>query len=39
MAHKKSNWPRIEIAVAIKKEDGEYFCNLFNSSEWRNLNK
>ena len=39
MAHKDSKWPKIEIAKAIKKEDSDRFCELFNSSEWKTLNK
>ena len=38
-AHKNSKWPKIETAKAIKKEDNDRLCGLFNSGEWRTLNK
>ena len=39
MAHEKSKWPAIETAKAIKPEDSEEFCNLFNDGKWKELNK
>ena len=39
MAHPDSNWPKIERAEAIKIEDSDILCSLFNNSEWSNLNK
>ena len=38
MAHKDSKWPKIETAKAIRKEDSDRLCELFNSGEWKTLN-
>ena len=39
MAHKNSKWPKIETAIAIKKEDSARLCELFNTCEWKKENK
>ena len=39
MAHETSTWPAIETAKAINPEDGEVYCELFNTGEWASLNK
>ena len=39
MAHKDSKWPKMEAAIAIKKEDSARLCELFNIGEWKKLNK
>ena len=39
MAHEKSTWPAIETAKAIKTEDSEELCKLFNIGQWTSLNK
>ena len=39
MAHKESYWFKIETAIAIKKEDSACLCDLFNTGEWKKLNK
>ena len=39
MAHPDSKWPKIKTAIAIKKEDTAHLCELFNTREWKKLNK
>ena len=39
MAHKDSNWPKIETAKVIKKYDNDLLCDFFNSGERKALNK
>ena len=39
MAHKDSKWPKLETAIAIKKEDSARLCELFKTGDWRNSNK
>ena len=39
MAHLGSKWPKIETAIAIKREDSARLCELFNTGEWKKLNK
>ena len=39
MAKDESTWPAIETAKAIKPEDSNHSCELFNNNEWKNLNK
>ena len=39
MAHKDSKWPKIQTAVAIKQEHSTRLCELFDTGEWKNLNK
>ena len=39
MAHKDSKWPVKETAVAKKTKNSTRLCELFNSGEWKNLNK
>ena len=39
MAHPDSKWPKIETAKAIRLEDSDYLCELFNNREWKNFNK
>ena len=39
MAQPDSKWPAIETAKAIRLEDSDYLCELFNNGEWKNLNK
>ena len=38
MAHKESKWPKIETAIAIKKEDCARLCEIFNTAEWKKIN-
>ena len=38
-AHPDSKRPKIETAKAIRPEDSDYLCELFNNGEWKNLNK
>ena len=38
MAQLQSTWPAIETAQAIKPEDNENSCRLFNTGEWKSLN-
>ena len=38
MAHKDSEWLKIEKAIAFKKEDSACLCELFNTGEWKKLN-
>ena len=38
-AQKESKWPKIETAIAIKKEDSVLLCELFNTGECKKLNK
>ena len=39
IAHLESEWPKVEIAKAVIIEDSNYFCELFNSGDWKSLNK
>ena len=39
MAHKNSKRPRIETAIAIKKQDSALLCKLYKNCEWKTLNK
>ena len=39
MAHEKPTWPAIETARAINTEDSDVYCELFNTGEWKTLNK
>ena len=39
MAHLDSEWPKKEIAKAIRPGDSDYLCELPNNGEWKNLNK
>ena len=32
-AHKDSKWPKVETAKAIKNEESDRLCDLFNSGE------
>ena len=39
MAHTMSIWPAIETSKAINVDDSDLLCELFNSCEWKKLNK
>ena len=39
MARPDSKWPKIETAIAIKKDDSARFCLIFKTGEWRRINK
>ena len=39
MSHKYSKWPKIETVKAIKKEDSDRSCEIFNTGEWKSFNK